>query len=277
MKLAFADPNYNDADFVFIGIPDESGSHSYRKGSSRAPEFIRKISNERFVFKRNNKKYISQTQTGFIKNKIFDYGDLEKKNLNVKIKKILDDNKRIITIGGDHSITAEILKGYKKFKDISIIYFDAHPDFICSSKNYYGSVICDIKDYKNINLKKSVEIGIREPEKEELINLRKSNLKTFTSLDFLEYDVKEIFNKIKNIITNNVYVSIDFDVLDPAFAPGVSNPVPGGITSIQLIYLMKKISKLNLIGFDIMEINPNHDINNMTSHLAAKLILETLS
>ena len=277
MKLAFANSNYKDADIIFLGVPDESGNRSYRKGSSKAPYIIRKVSNERFVFKRDNKKYLAQPQTGFIKKKMHDYGDVNKKILNKEIERILNDDKKIIICGGDHSITTEILKGYNNVvKDLSVIYFDAHPDFICSNKKYYGSVICDINDYKNIKFKNSLEIGIREPEKEELINLRKSTLMTFTSLDILKLGVNKIFNKIRKRVTNKVYVSIDFDVLDPAFAPGVSTPVPGGLTSIQLIYLIKSIAKLNLIGLDITEINPNYDINNMTSHLAAKLILEIL-
>ncbi|MHA1894345.1 MAG: arginase family protein, partial [Candidatus Helarchaeota archaeon] len=67
------------------------------------------------------------------------------------------------------------------------------------------------------------------------------------------------------------------DCFDPAFAPGVSTPSPGGLSSIHVIYLLKKIARLGLIGFDVMETNPQFDIGDHTSHLAARLIVETLS
>ena len=89
--------------------------------------------------------------------------------------------------------------------------------------------------------------------------------------------IQKTFNEIKKRITKNTYLSIDMDVLDPAFAPGVSTPVPGGLNSNELFYLTKKIANLGLIGFDIMEVNPKRDIQNRTSHLASKLLIEIAS
>lgn len=89
--------------------------------------------------------------------------------------------------------------------------------------------------------------------------------------------VKKVFRKIKSRVGKYIYISIDMDVLDPAFAPGVSSPVPGGLNSNELIYLLKKLSGLKLVGFDVMETNPKYDIQYMTSHLASRIIIEMIS
>ena len=278
MKFAWSNVNnLKQSQTILFGVLDEKGSHSKRKSSRFTPNIIRKISREREIFIREGKKTLGQPEKGCVGN-LFDYGNITKNKVSDFVYKIYKLKKRFVCLGGDHSITSEILKGLSRTNDkFSIIYFDAHPDFICSEKHYYGSVICDIEEFKNINLRTSIEIGVRDPEPEELINLRKSKLKSITGIDFTELNVKNVFKEIKKTVKGKVYMSIDMDVIDPAFAPGVSTPVPGGISSSDMLYLVKNISKLNLIGFDIMEITPKYDIQNRTSHLATKLIIETLA
>jgi len=278
-KLAWAtEDKLEDADWVVLGVPDEKGSHSYRSGSSRAPDVIRAVSHERAVFVRKGAEHIVEPQKGTFKHNLFDMGNIRRSEIRNEIRKLLSAHKKPITIGGDHSITFEILKAVNDVsKDISIIYFDAHPDFICSSRNYYGSVMCDAVSLKNINIKKSIEIGVRAPEREELVNLKKRQLKVITPMDIAEKGIKKIVAEIKKTVGKNVYLSIDLDVLDPAFAPGVSTPVPGGLTSNEFFYLIKEVSKLNLIGCDLTEVTPKYDIQDMTAHLAAKAIAEIIS
>jgi len=277
LKLAWATAKtVESSKWVLFGVPDESESHSYRNGTARAPDHIRKISRIREVFKRDGKESIAQPEQGQISDNVFDYGNIKKKDVSSMVSHLLSKNKKPIMIGGDHSITFEVLKGLNK-KDISVIYLDAHPDFVCSSHSYYGSVLCDASRLKNINLKKSVEVGIRAPEKEELINLKKKKITTITPFDVAERGIKKIVDEIKKRVGKNVYLSIDVDSVDPAFAPGVSTPVPGGLTSNEFLYLIKQLSKLNLIGFDVVEVNPKYDVNEMTAHLAARAIAEIIS
>lgn len=279
MQFAWANvENFEKADVVIIGVPDESASRALRKGASKAPDRIRKISNEREVFERKKIKVITLPGVCPLEKRIFDHGNVKKKDISKIIEKIVSNGKIPVTIGGDHSITAEILKGIDKVKkNVSIVYFDAHPDFICSSKQYYGSVVCDILDYKNINFDSSIEIGLRAPEPEELINIRRKHLKTIASVDVVEKGLQKVVEEVKERVEENIYISIDMDVVDPAFAPGVSTPAPAGLLSNQLIYLLKEVSKLGIIGFDIMEVCPAYDIQDMTSHLAARIIIETIS
>ena len=142
MKFFLHNSSFEDSEVVLIGIPDESGSRSKRKkGVSKAPDSIRMVSNERDVFGKNRKV---QSQTGIIKKKICDIGNVEKNMAKKTISKLVKKNKVPIILGGDHSITSEILAGFKNLKDISLVYFDAHPDIRCTREKYYGSVVCDV-------------------------------------------------------------------------------------------------------------------------------------
>ena len=279
MKFAWANTDsFDKADVVLVGVPDETGSYSVRKGSSKAPDVIRKVSTEREVFERRGMKTVAMSQICPMNKNIYDYGNISKSDVARVIEKIVSEDKIPVTIGGDHSITAEVLRGFDKAREgISVVYIDSHPDFICSSKEYYGSVVCDISEYKNVDFSSSIEIGIRAPEPEELINLRRKYLKTISAVDIEAIGLKAVIEKIKDRVGENIYASLDMDAVDPAFAPGVSTPVPAGLTSNQLLYLMTQIAKLGIIGFDVMEICPDYDIQDTTSHLAARIIIETIS
>lgn len=275
MRFVWGDAEYNEADVVLLGVPDESGSHSSRLGTKLAPDVIRKVSNEREVFEREVRS-VALPQICALERKICDYGNVEKKDVAETVERIRGDGKMPVTLGGDHSITAEVLRGFDALEKISVIYLDAHPDFICSSKHYYGSVVCDISKYGNIDFASSVEIGIRAPEPEELINLRRRHLLTIYSVDVTELGIKGVLRKVKSRIREKAYLSLDMDVFDPAYAPGVGSPVPGGLSSSEVIYLVKKLSN-NLVGFDVMETNPRYDYQDMTSHLASRIVIETIS
>ena len=278
-RFAFANTDKElGSDIVILSVPDEKGGRSYRKGSSQGPDRIRSVSNEREVFHRLGKKIVSATQTGEIGKKIYDHGNVKRKHLASSVEHVIHNDKFLVTLGGDHSITSEILKGVDRVKKkVSVVYFDAHPDFICSSKHYYGSVVCDIEKYKNIDFSSSIEIGMRQPEPEELVNIRKKHLTTITPLDIETKGIEFAVKQIKKKINKNFYISVDMDVIDPAFAPGVSTPVPGGLASMKVMYMLKELAKLKPLGLDVVEVCPRYDVNDMTSHLAGRLVAETLS
>ncbi|MDE1817756.1 MAG: arginase family protein, partial [Thaumarchaeota archaeon] len=163
----------------------------------------------------------------------------------------------------------------KKYGPLSLVYFDAHPDFISSIRGYYGSVFNDVLPYIDVNT--SIQIGIRTPEKEEIDNIKKYGLKVITPFDIIRDGIQKTEETILNKIGKNVYVSLDMDAIDPAFAPGVSVPVPLGLGNTEMTLLLKSITKRGMCGFDIMEVCPNYDIKDRTSHLASRIIGETIS
>jgi len=268
--------DFEKSEIVIVGVPDESQSHSLRKGTSEAPHFIREISNIRDSYTRKGTKSIGLPLSGTFQKKVFDYGDIQREKIEEVFSKIISKSKIPILIGGDHSISSEVIKAIsKKSEPISLVYFDAHPDFISSTTNYYGSVFQDVLPH--IDIKSSIQIGIRTPEQEEIDNIKKHNLKVITPFDIVEKGVKEIANTILQTIGKNVYISFDMDSVDPAFAPGVSVPVPMGLKNVEAVYLLKAIVNQGIIGMDLMEVCPSYDIKDRTSHLASRIIAEVIS
>jgi agmatinase len=270
-----------NADIVVIGVPDESRSHARRKGTSRAPDVLRIASNESEFFERDGKVIPTLPMRGTFGNKrIFDAGNVVgKEELRKIVSAVVSRGKLPIIIGGDHSLTTETLQAVFGVihKKLSLLYFDAHPDFVSSARDYYGSVLTD--STQSLNLRKSMLIGTRAAELEETENARKAGLSIVNPLDIAELGVKRVAQMIKaRTARSKIYISIDLDCVDPASAPGVSVPSPAGLAAIDLIYLLNKvISSGDVVGIDIVELTPDYDINGMTANLAARILSESIA
>lgn len=274
-KICWTNTNcFEDSDFVVVGIPDESQSNALRKGTKEAPSRIRYISNLHDAYKRNKQLIHGRPFSGTEK-KVYGIGDIKRDQIQKTYDKISTSSKIPISIGGDHSITRQIINAMaKKLGKFSLVYFDAHPDFVSSTTNYYGSVITDV--LSSIEVESSVEIGIRTPEQEELDNIKKSKITVITPFDIATNGLKQIADSILDRLGDNVYVSFDMDCIDPAFAPGVSVPVPMGLSSTDAVYLLNKISQNRIMGMDLMEVCPSFDVKDTTSHLASRIISEVI-
>lgn len=269
------------ADIVILGVPDESRSHAKRKGASMGPDSLRLASNYYEFFEREGNRIPICPMSGTLENKkILDFGNVPRDDLYRLVFDIVSTKKIPITIGGDHSITTLILQAiYDTFEGekISLLYFDAHPDFVSSTRNYYGSVITDSSGY--INFTKSILIGTRAAEMEELRNASKQKLEIITPIDIIEFGINATVKKIiAKCGSNKVYMSIDLDCMDPGVAPGVSVPAPGGLFPLDLIYMIKRISEnLQILGMDIVELSPDYDLNQNTANHAARILMETIA
>lgn len=270
-----------DADIIVIGVPDESKSHAKRKGTSRAPDVLRIASNESEFFERGGKRIPTFPMRGTFEHKrIFDAGNVaSKQELRKMVSDIVSRGKLPVMIGGDHSLTTETLHAASGAlgKKLSLLYFDAHPDFVSSTRNYYGSVLTD--SAQSLNLRKSMLIGTRAAEPEEIENAKVAGLKIVNPLDVVELGVKRVAQMIKTRTAGSkTYISVDLDCVDPASAPGVSVPSPAGLAAIDLIYLLNSIiSGGNVIGIDIVELTPDYDVNGMTAALAARILSECIA
>lgn len=274
-KICWANTeNFDDANYVIVGIPDESQSHSLRTGTEEAPSKIRQISNLRDSYNRDGAISLGRPFKGTEK-KVYDLGDIDRNKIKDTFEKISSSSKIPISIGGDHSITRDIIASLSKTNEkISLVYFDAHPDFVSSHTNYYGSVITDV--LSNIDIVSSTQIGIRTPEEEELENIKKNNFNIITPFDINIHGLEKIANSIIDKLGKNVYISFDMDCVDPSFAPGVSVPVPLGLNSVDCVYLLQRIAEKGIIGMDVMEVCPKYDVKDRTSHLASRIISEVL-
>jgi len=184
-----------------------------------------------------------------------------------------------IFLGGDHSISYYIFKKFFKNKDAGILIFDAHPDLY---EHFNTPIQTDwlhflIKE-KLVNPKNIILVGIRNPDLKEVGVMKDYGIKYFTC--------KQLFNSLQDscdaIMENarkfsELYVSIDVDVLDPAFAPGTGYIEPGGLSTRELLYLIQRIKLLkNIRKYDLVEVNPEKDFNNITSKIAAKIVKELI-
>ena len=269
--FADAESSFDEADFIIFGVPYDKTS-SFRKGASQAPKAIRTAS---WNFETYN------FRTGFdIKDvKIHDYGDLDVKNVSPKemiqkvkelTSKIITMNKFPIAIGGEHSITAGIIQAFPK--DIVVISLDAHIDFrnIYENEHYnHACVIRRIADH--VDIKNIAVLGIRSAEKEEFEDAKKLGLFYIDSFRIKEKNIKKAIDEVTNYLSNKkVYLTLDIDVIDLAYAPGTSTPEPFGLTPTLISQIIESFSS-KLIGFDIVEVCPPYD-KGQTSLLAAKLI-----
>jgi len=194
------------------------------------------------------------------------------------------DEKRTLFLGGDHSLSYPLVRSFFDYsvnseKEPALIIFDAHPDLmepvdnkIPTHEEWLKALINDGFNPKNILL-----IGIRNSDPAELKIIKKLGIKTF-SVNQLMLDIEGVTDAIMEFgYLKDVYVSLDIDIVDPAFAPGVGYIEPAGISSRELIYIIQRLNMMkNLRAIDVVEINPTKDINSLTSKLAAKIVSELM-
>lgn len=214
----------------------------------------------------------------------FEFEDAKVNNQNIEethknIFEQIKDKDRFIAIGGDHSTTYSTFKAFaSRFKNPGIVVFDAHPDLMQSfdvptHENYLRMLI-----EENIVKSENVVLaGIRNADPEELNFSRNSKINAFSmheiSMEGKEQVCDAVMANAKDF--DGLFISIDIDVLDPAFSPATGYPEPGGMSTRELLYFIHRLKMLkNIKAFDIVEINPDKDINDLTVNVAVKIAKE---
>ncbi len=187
--------------------------------------------------------------------------------IDQSIATLLNDKLAPISLGGDHSITYPIIKALsRKYADLSILHFDAHPDLYDDFQgNRYSHASPFARIMEEKLAKRLVQVGIRtinahQREQIERFGVEVLEMKSYDEHYELQFD-------------SPVYISFDVDALDPAFAPGVSHREPGGLSTRQAIDLIRRM-KGNVVGADIVEFNPRMDPLHITGTVCAKLLKE---
>ena len=249
---------------ALLGIPYDKKS-SYMRGPSMAPPAIRKCLNSYStnLFAENGLS---------IENNYTDLGDLKTKDyidIGTLVGNTLSNHERLVILGGDHSISYPVLKAYsEKYENIEILHIDAHTDLYDELGGDKYSHACPFARIMEENLAtRLVQVGIRTLNTHQ----REQSVKFGTEiLEMKDYSLKKV-----PTFKNPLYISIDLDGIDPAFAPGVSHHEPGGLSSRDVIDIIHSI-KVPIIGADIVELNPIMDSQGITAALAAKLTKEIL-
>lgn len=186
------------------------------------------------------------------------------------VYKELERGIKCLSIGGDHSITYPIIDAYSSyFQNINILHFDAHPDLYDNFENNpYSHASPFARILENQLSKKLIQIGIRTMNQHQQGQVDQFKVQVINMNNFRS-DIKLKFN-------GPVYITLDLDGLDPAFAPGVSHPEPGGISTRDVLTIIANINE-KVIGADIVEYNPQRDLNNITAITAAKFLKELIA
>lgn len=205
---------------------------------------------------------------------------------------IININDFVITVGGDHAIAiGSDLASKKKHGNIGIFWIDAHSDYHNMNSTITGNLhgmpfatvdgengndLSYFYDGEYFNPKKSVLIGGRDIEDPEYINLEKAGVKVFTTEDIKKYGVKKVMDDAYEIVKDmdGLHISYDLDVIDPTVAPGVSVKADNGISKEEAFEIIDEIIKRKdiLKSFDLVEFNPDYDINDETKNIALSIL-----
>ena len=259
---------FEDAEICILGVPFDA-TETYRRGARFGPESIRGSS-------LSVEEYSPELDLDLGDLMIADLGDIEAGDVKETLGRIEDKvygivgrNKLPVVLGGEHLISLGAVRALKeKYKDLRVIQFDAHLDLrdeYEGERLSHSTVMRRIYDICN----DLYQIGIRSGSREEF-DFAKENTRIYGA-DDISASISDVIEKIGD---KPVYVSIDIDVLDPAYAPGTSNPEPCGISTRELMDAVHKIGKLGVVGFDVVEVCPGYDKSEVTPITAAKIVRE---
>lgn len=275
----------DDIDVVVMGVPFDSGV-SYRSGTRFGPRKIREASLT--LWGHNPTMQVTPTETL----KVVDYGDVSVIPTSIEhtmtaITETANDvlkTSTLITLGGDHSISLPLLRAHaKKFGPLSLVHIDAHIDTweaeFESVPYSHGTPFRYALQEGLIREGEYIQIGIRGPvdNASDYADARELGAHIITNHEVFEKGIPEILKEVHQRMKGPVYISIDIDAADPAYAPGTGTLEVGGLTSYQLLQLVRGLHGLNLIGFDLVEVSPPYDHGDITAVLASNIVFEYLS
>jgi agmatinase len=254
---------------TLFGIPFDS-THSYKPGCRFGPDVIRDSFNNIEIFLPEFGVDLEQVN-------IKDLGNLQHtvvaQNMIDMVRKttteLKDTSNQLILLGGEHSLTYGSYMSYPK--DTGYVVFDAHYDLrdeFADTKLSHAAYLRRIVEERGPE--NIIHVGARAFVKEELAFLTENNIKTISDSEIRNGNGPKLLEKLTDNF-ENLYVSVDLDVLDPAFAPGVGNPEAIGITSRELHDMLVSLKNKKIKAADVVELNPMFD-NGSTASLAARLI-----
>ncbi len=266
-----------------LGIPYD-GSSTFMQGASGAPDLIRNA-----IQSPSANLAIENGMSFDLSHNVIDLGNLDFADLDIStqagvppsdavdkeirrriedgVQNALEVGRPLLSLGGDHSVTFPIMNAIApRYKRLTIVQFDAHPDLYNDFEGYRYSHACPfsriLESYDHVDL---VQIGIRTMNEHCRLQAEKFGVTV--------YEMSNLPSSSELVFEGPVYVSLDLDALDPAFAPGISHHEPGGMSTRELIETIRMINA-NVIGADLVEFNPVRDSNGVTAMVAAKLTKE---
>ena len=275
LAYAGAESEYNDAEAVIFGIPYDHTA-CFKAGAREAPTAIRRAS---YNFEEIHFEHgIHQRRL-----EVYDYGNCDDfilpedmfAEVDFAVRPAINDGKFTVAIGGEHSINIPIIRAFPE-RSIALISIDAHLD---SRDEYLGtpnSHACVMRRAaEHLGLDNVYVLGARAIGEEELD--RDDVVPFISSYDIMDMGIEKAISKaLDEVKAEKVYLTVDIDGIDPAFAPGTGTPEPFGLMPMDVKKVINIIGE-RLVGFDVNEVCPPADPSGITSILAARLINEALA
>ena len=280
-------PHIHDAEeleIALVGIPFDGGT-TYRPGTRFGPRHVR----EQSVLIRpwNPELKINP----FAKYRIADYGDFSVNPLSIQdtfrrveeqMEPLTKAGTRCAAVGGDHSLSLPLLRATaKKYGPVAVIQFDAHNDLW---DEYFGCKLSHGTPFRRaieeglIREQSFLQVGLRGQvySADDFEFAKKHKVGMITAEELHAHGMKVFREKLQGFHGKPVYITLDIDCVDPAFAPGTGTPQVGGFSSAEIVELVRGLRGLKIVGCDLVEVSPPYDNGSITSLLAANLLYELL-
>jgi agmatinase len=280
-------PHITDAselDVALIGVPFDGGTTT-RPGPRYGPRHVR----EQSAMIRPWNPVLKTNP--FARLRVGDHGDLSINPLSIddtfgriteQLTKVLETGARTLCVGGDHSILLPILRAmHKKFGPVGLVQFDAHNDTwggYFGSPHSHGTPVRRAVEESLLLQGHVLQVGLRGQVYDEgdFEFGREHGFHVITSEEFHRDGIKPVERILKKFRGKPLYVTLDIDVVDPAYAPGTGTPQVGGFTSAQILELVRALRGQRIVSADVVEVSPPYDSSEITSLLAANLMYELL-
>jgi agmatinase len=276
----------SDVDVAIVGVPFDAGV-SYRPGARFGPAHVRESS--RLLRPYNPAADVEP----FATQQVVDAGDIAVNPFDIETaisqieagaRALLERTDRLVTIGGDHTIALPLLRAVAaKHGPVAVVHFDAHLD---TWDTYFGAAYTHGTPFRRaseeglIDRSGCLHVGTRGPlyARQDLVDDQELGFQIVPSVEIDDLGARGIVERIRERVGERpVYVSVDIDVLDPAFAPGTGTPEAGGMTSRELLAVLRGFADLNLVGADVVEVSPAYDHAEVTGIAASHVTYEILS
>lgn len=275
----------SEVDAAFLGIPFDDAT-TFRSGARFGPKAVREAS---LLLRPYN---AALKVAPFAVLNVLDYGDIDVvpgyiedtyERVEEQMATIAARGIRPLICGGDHSITLPVLRAlYKRLGRLSLVHIDAHADCwdeYFGRKYNHGTVFRRALEEGLVEPSSSVHVGIRGPVYSEgdYEEVKKMGYRLITMEEVRGKGLNEALRQILSIAQGPVYVSFDIDACDPSVAPGTGTPEVAGFLAHEALSLVRSLSPLEIVGFDLVEVSPPYDVAGITALLASNLLYEALS
>lgn len=251
-----------------LGFPwDEQSSHL--RGAAQGPAKIRAIlaSGASNLCSETGLDLEQDDRFALLDDAVLELGGPALGQIEARVTELLSRQERILALGGDHAITYPILRAYaKRYPDLNILHFDAHPDLYDEFQGNRLSHACPFARIMEEGLAGHLtQVGIRCANAHQRGQIERFGVEVI--------EARHVGPDLRLELKGPLYLSFDLDALDPAYAPGVSHHEPGGLSVRQVLDIIQAI-EVPLVGADIVELNPLRDEHDRTAAVAVKLIKE---